>query len=63
MTEATRRLIFLGIQNHKLERRAETNERLRSVLTTENKRITQRLQRLTSGDERQSRRLMIENVL
>lgn len=62
MTEATHRLIFLGIQNHKLERRVENNERRLKAIVEENGKLTSRLQRFSTGDERQSGRLILENV-
>lgn len=62
MIEATRRLIFLGIQNHKLERRAENNERLRKAIVEENSKLASRLHRLNCVEERQSGRLILENV-
>lgn len=62
MTEASRRLVFLVIQNSKLERRATINERLRRTIAQENMGLNARLQRIISGEDRSSRQLIFENV-
>ncbi|KAI1722229.1 hypothetical protein DdX_04538 [Ditylenchus destructor] len=63
MAEGTRRLVFLAIQNQRLERRSETSQRLRKAIAEENSRLAERCQRLAVGDQRRSRQLTIENEI
>ncbi|KAI1731189.1 hypothetical protein Ddc_03922 [Ditylenchus destructor] len=63
MAEGTRRLVFLAIQNQRLERRAETNQSLRKAIAEENSRLAERCQRLAVGDQRRSRQLTMENEI
>lgn len=62
MSEDSQRLMFLTIQNLKLERRASINERLRRMIAQENISINEQLQRIISGEESSSRQLKLENV-
>lgn len=62
MSEDSKRLVFLAIQNLKLERKSTINERLRRTITQENISINARLQRILSGEENSSRQLKLENV-
>uniref|UniRef100_A0A915CVB1 Nucleoprotein TPR n=1 Tax=Ditylenchus dipsaci TaxID=166011 RepID=A0A915CVB1_9BILA len=61
MAEGTRRLIFLAIQNSRLERRAETEQRLRQAISQEMARLNERLRRWSMGEEKKSRQVMAEN--
>lgn len=62
MEEATRRLIYIGIQNAHMERRARANERLRQAQFEEMERLRDRLRRYMADDERRLRNLAQENA-
>jgi hypothetical protein len=62
MEEATRRLIYLGIQNAHMERRARATERLRQAQFEEMERLRDRLRRYMADDERRVRNLAQEHA-
>lgn len=62
MAEGSRRLVFLAIQNVKLERRVEIGQRLRLVLATENDSLQSKNLSLIAGEDGRLRELALENV-
>jgi hypothetical protein len=62
IAEGTHRLVFLAIQNSKLERRTAIGQRLRLSMSNEIDRIQSNNCRLVLDDERRLKQMALENV-